>query len=300
MTSYRVNHTTRYRYREPVSLCHNEARLLPCSLPHQLCLHSQLQIQPLPTVYHEREDFFGNRVTYFAVQEPHTLLEVTALSEVQIVPRDIPYLGSALAWQEAGTLLRRKLDPDVLEIRQFLLDSPLVSTSQVLADYAKPSFSSGRTLLEAAHDLMQRIHWEFTYDPEFTTIATPLSEVFEHRRGVCQDFAHLAIGCLRSLGLAARYISGYVETLPPLGQSRLVGTAASHAWVSVYSPGQGWVDFDPTNDQIPTDRHITVAWGRDYSDVTPLKGTILGGSEHVLQVAVEVCRREDADQPQQG
>ncbi len=127
MTSYRVNHTTRYRYREPVSLCHNEARLLPRSLPHQLCLHSQLQIQPLPTVYHEREDFFGNRVTYFAVQEPHTLLEVTALSEVQIVPRDIPYLGSALAWEEVGTLLRRKLDPDVLEIRQFLLDSPLVS-----------------------------------------------------------------------------------------------------------------------------------------------------------------------------
>ena len=294
MTNYHISHTTRYRYHEPVSLCHNEAHLLPRSLPHQLCLHSQLQIQPLPAVCHEREDFFGNRVSYFAVQEPHTLLEVTALSEVQIVPRDIPDLRSALAWEEVGPHLRHGLDPDVLEVRPFLLDSPLISTSQVLADYAAPSFSSSRTLLEATHDLMRRIHWEFIYDSEFTTIATPLNEVLEHRRGVCQDFAHLAIGCLRSLGLAARYVSGYLETLPPPDQPCRVDTAASHAWVSVYSPGQGWVDFDPTNDQIPTDRHITVAWGRDYSDVTPLKGTILGGGEHVLQVAVEVRRREGA------
>lgn len=299
MISYRVSHTTQYHYREPVSLCHNEAHLLPRSLPHQLCLYSQLQIQPQPAVWHERKDFFGNRVAYFAVQEPHTTLEVTALSEVQIIPRDIPDLESALAWEEAGTLLRRDLDPNVLEVRQFLLDSPLVSTSQVLTNYGKPSFSSSRTLLEAAHDLMRRIHEEFTYDPEFTTIATPLSEVFEHRRGVCQDFAHLAIACLRSLGLAARYVSGYLDTSSPPGQPCQADTAASHAWLSVYSPGQGWVDFDPTNDQIPTDRYITVAWGRDYSDVTPLKGTILGGGDHVLQVAVEVRRLGGTNQPKQ-
>jgi transglutaminase-like putative cysteine protease len=215
--NYRVNHTTHYSYSQPVSSCHNEAHLLPRNLAHQLCLHSQLQIQPLPAVYHEREDFFGNRVTYFAVQESHTTLAVTALSEVQIVPKDIPDWASALAWEEVRTLLRHDLNPNMLEARQFLLDSPFVGTSQVLADYAKSSFSSGRTLLDAAHDLMRRIHKDFTYDPEFTTIATPLSEVFEYRRGVCQDFAHLALGCLRSLGLAARYVSGYVETLPPPG-----------------------------------------------------------------------------------
>lgn len=296
MIHYHIYHTTQYRYSEPVSQCHNEAHLSPRSLPHQQCLHSQLQIQPTPAVYQEREDFFGNRVVYFALQEPHTTLEVTALSEVQILPENLPHPGIVSAWEEVRTLLHHGLDSSVLEARQFILDSPLVCISQTLASYAEPSFSNGRPLLEAVHDLMRRIFREFTYDPEFTTVTTPLNDVLVHRRGVCQDFAHLAIGCLRSLGLAARYVSGYLETLPPAGQPRLVGAAASHAWFSVYCPDLGWVDFDPTNDQIPTDRHITVAWGRDYSDVTPLKGTILGGGEHELQVAVEVTRLEGATQ----
>lgn len=291
MISYHVRHTTEYRYSRPVSLCHNEAHVQPRGLPHQRCLYSQLQIHPAPTVRHEREDFFGNRTTYFTIQESHMTLVVTAISEVQILPVVLPDFNSTLAWEEARTRLHHDQSRDVLEARQFRLDSPFVSASAELADYAAPSFSRGRPLLEAVYALMKRIHSEFTYDPEFTTIATPLRIVFEHRRGVCQDFAHLALACLRSLGLAARYVSGYLETFPPPDQPRAVNAAASHAWISVYSPGQGWVDFDPTNDQIPIDRHITVAWGRDYSDVTPLKGTILGGGEHVLQVAVEVQRQ---------
>ncbi|HQT25374.1 MAG TPA: transglutaminase family protein, partial [Burkholderiales bacterium] len=177
---------------------------------------------------------------------------------------------------------------DVPDALQYALDSPFVMTSSELMAYAGPSFTPGRPLLEAVQDLMQRIHADFTYDPGFTTLATPLSEVLAHRRGVCQDFAHLAIGCLRSRGLAARYVSGYIETLPFPGKEKLVGADASHAWFSVYMPELGWMDFDPTNNQIPADRHIVVAWGRDYGDVTPLKGVIFGGGDHELAVSVEV------------
>lgn len=176
--------------------------------------------------------------------------------------------------------------------RQFLLDSPLVQTSPALAAYAKPSFPPGRCVLEAVSDLVQRMRQEFTYEPEATTVSTPINEVLEQRRGVCQDFAHLALGCLHSQGVAARYVSGYLETLRPDDQPNFIGTAASHAWVSVYSPDQGWVDFDPTNNCLPTDGHLTVAWGRDYSDITPLKGVIIGGGIPSLSVAVTVERRE--------
>jgi transglutaminase-like putative cysteine protease len=293
--SYRVRHTTEYRYSQPVSLCHNETHLLPRELPYQHCFSGQLQIHPAPTARHDREDFFGNRVTYFIIQESHAALEVTATSEVHLLPVVLPDFSATPVWEEAKTRLHGDHSREGLEARQFMLDSPFVSASAQFAAYAAPSFSRGRPLLEAVHALMTRIHSEFVYDPEFTTIATPLSTVFEHRRGVCQDFAHLALACLRSLGFAARYVSGYLETFPPPDQPHSANAAASHAWLSVYSPGHGWVDFDPTNDQIPTDRHITVAWGRDYGDVTPLKGTLLGGGTHVLHVDVEVKRRTDRD-----
>lgn len=286
---YRVLHTTQYTYSEPVPLGHNEAYLLPRTLAHQQCLASQLQIEPVPTLRCEREDFFGNRVVYFAIHEPHTRLIVTACSEVQIVPRDMPSLSGSPPWETVCEHLRYESSPAALEARQFVLDSPFVCASPILAAYAEPSFGRGRPVLEAVHDLMRRIHHDFTYDPHFTTVATPVSEVFEHRRGVCQDFAHLALGSVRSLGLAARYVSGYLETPSP-DKADFIGAAASHAWLSVYSPEHGWIDFDPTNDQIPAGQHIVVAWGRDYSDVTPLKGVILGGGEHALQVTVEVNR----------
>ena len=161
-----------------------------------------------------------------------------------------------------------------------------------LHDYAEKSFAKGRPLLEAVEDLTTRLYTDFTYDPGFTTIATPLADVVKHRRGVCQDFAHLGIACLRALGLAARYVSGYIETDPPPDQEPLEGADASHAWFSVYLPQFGWIDFDPTNNQIPADRHITVAWGRDYADVTPLKGVVFGSGTHELSVSVD-CKREN-------
>ena len=177
------------------------------------------------------------------------------------------------------------------ENRQFVLDSPLATTSPELADYAAASFPPGRPLLEAVQDLMERVHHEFTYDPEFSTVTTPLAEVLTRRRGVCQDFAHLSVACLRSLGLAARYVSGYLETLPPPGQSKQPGADESHAWFSVYLPDAGWHDFDPTNNRVPLDQHITTAWGRDYADVTPVKGVIFGGNpDHRPQVSVDMER----------
>ena len=293
MMKYRIVHKTTYRYAEPVTLCHNEAHLIPRSFAGQTCLGSELVVTPAPRVQTTREDFFGNPVYYFAIQQPHDELTVTATSEVQSEPEGQLHFASETPWNEAVLRLSRDLSTRILEARQYLLDSPMARSWGALADYATPSFPKGRPLAEAVHDLMQRIHKEFIYDPGFTTVATPLTDVFEHRRGVCQDFAHLAIACLRSQGLAARYVSGYIETLPPPGQEKLVGADASHAWFSVFDPDVGWLDFDPTNNQIPMEQHITTAWGRDYSDITPLKGVIYGGGpSHETDVSVDVSRLE--------
>jgi transglutaminase-like putative cysteine protease len=292
---YSISHTTQYQYSDPVTLCHNEAHLLPRSLSRQRCLDARLYVQPTPTVYHERKDFFGNRVVYFSIEEPHSTLAVTASSEMEMSSLALPDVQATPPWEEVQQLLRQGVSRGALEARQFLLDSPMVTASVTLTAYAREVFTPGRPLLFATQELMRRIFTEFTYDPEFTTVATPVDEVFAHKRGVCQDFAHFAIACMRSLGLAARYISGYLETLPPAGQPQLIGSAASHAWVSVYCPELGWVDFDPTNDTMPADQHIIVAWGRDYSDVTPLKGTILGGGEHELKVEVEVRKVDERE-----
>ncbi len=290
MIRYRVTHVTEYRYSASVSQCQNEAHLLPRSTSRQKCEHGQLRIQPLPAVYRDRDDFFGNRVTYFAIQKPHVSLSVTARSEVLIVPSVPPQLQASPAWEEVRHSVSKDTSRAGIEARQFLLDSPLVSGSAALAAYAATAFAPNRPLLEAVADLVQRISQEFTYEPEATTVSTPLNKVLNHRQGVCQDFAHVAIGCLRTHGIAARYVSGYLETAVPDGQPQLTGVTASHAWVSVYCPGQGWIDFDPTNNSIPTDQHITVAWGRDYSDVTPLKGVVVGGGNPDLDVAVTAER----------
>ena len=293
MILYRVSHTTQYQYNEPVTLCHNEAHLLPRSLSRQRCIDARLRIYPRPTIYHERKDLFGNRVVYFSIERPHATLEVTALCELQVDAIPPTALETTPAWNEVQAILRYNTSRWGLEARQFLLDSPFVRTDALFAEYARMSFPSGCPLLVAIRDLMRRIFTEFTYDPDFTTVATPLHEVFEHKRGVCQDFAHFMIACLRSLGLPARYVSGYLETVPVGGRPELVGAVASHAWVSVHCPELGWIDFDPTNDLMPSNQHIIIAWGRDYSDVTPLKGTILGGGEHELKVAVDVKRIEE-------
>lgn len=286
---YQITHTTEYAYRKTVSTCHNEIHLIPRNFSRQDCISHQLQIHPVPADYRERCDFFGNTVASFSIHQPHERLIVTASSEV-VVEAEKPQLDfyQDIRWESVCERLHANEELENLEARQYLLDSPLVAGTSELADYAKPSFCKGRYLMDAVSDLMQRIHVDFAYDPHFTTVSTPLDEVLEHRRGVCQDFAHLAIGCLRSQGIPARYVSGYVETLPPPGQTRLVGADASHAWFSVYMPERGWLDFDPTNNQMPMDRHVTLAWGRDYSDVTPLKGVIFGGGEHSVNVSVDV------------
>lgn len=285
---YRVTHRTEYEYSAPVALCHSEARLLPRRTTWQHCRAGQVEVRPRPAFTAERCDFFGNRVLYFGIQDIHKTLQVIARSQVRVDERPFSPDSASPPWEEARRRLREDPNPRVVEARQFALDSPFVARAPALADYARASFAPGRPLLQAALDLTRRVYREFVYDPEFTTVATPLDEVLAQRRGVCQDFAHLAIGCLRSLGLAARYVSGYLETIPPPGKPRLTGADASHAWLAVYLPRQGWAELDPTNDCMPGQRHIILAWGRDYADVAPLQGVMSGGGAHDLEVAVDV------------
>jgi transglutaminase-like putative cysteine protease len=291
---YLITHKTAYEYSDTVGQSYNEARLLPRLCQHQNLISARLEISPTEADYRIHEDFFGNQVAYFSINEPHQKFSITAISEVQIFSQ-VGQLnfGQGTSWEAVQEILKHDRRLEVQDARQYVLDSPFVISSSKLADYARPSFSAGRPLMEAVYDLMRRIHVDFTFDPEFSTVATPLHTVLDHRRGVCQDFAHLAIGCIRSHGLAARYVSGYIETIPPPGEEKLTGADASHAWFSVYLPDVGWMDFDPTNNQIPSDQHITVAWGRDYGDVTPLKGVIFGGQNHELKVSVEVERLGD-------
>jgi len=293
--NFKVTHMTRYLYSAPVSLCRNQACILPRETLQQKCLSSQLQIEPPPSDLRERSDFFGNRLSHFAIQEAHKELLVTATSEVSVAAADPARLGKGnlRSWDEVGRILAADRSTDTLAALPFLYDSPFIKRFPKLVDFARPSFPANRPLVDAVTDLMQRIYHEFTYDPGFSTISTPLDEVLKNRRGVCQDFAHLGIACLRSMGLAARYVSGYIETLPPPGQERLVGADASHAWFSVYAADAGWIDFDPTNNQIPVEQHITVSWGRDFSDVSPLRGIALGGGKHKVIVSVDVARRPD-------
>jgi transglutaminase-like putative cysteine protease len=286
---YRVTHTTAYRYGKQVSLCHNLVHLTPRTCARQTCLSSQLQMTPAPKLCVEQTDFFGNRATYFMVEEPHEHLTVRAVSETEVLPLAMPTDAVTPPWESVRAFLEHDRSPQGLEACQFVYDSHYVKASAGLAEYALPSFPAGRPMFEAARDLTRRIYQDFLYDPKATTVATPLHEVLERRRGVCQDFAHLQIGCLRSLGLSARYISGYLRTYPPPGEERLVGVDASHAWLSVYCPGLGWVDLDPTNDLIPSDGHLILAWGRDYDDVSPVKGVNLGGGRHSVAVGVDVA-----------
>ena len=290
---YRIVHNTKYVYSEPASLCQNEARLTPRTFYKQHCLNSSLDIDPKPVSIHQRTDFFGNTVHYFAIDSPHNHLTINVTSEVEL--KDSVFvrpMSDTMSWEEAVRHIKNDHSFDALEPRSFVMDSPLIAATPELYYYSKDSFTFGRPLVEAVNELTSRIFQDFTYSPSYTTIATPLSHVLQHRRGVCQDFAHIAIGCIRAMELAGRYVSGYIETVAPPGTEKLVGTDASHAWFSVYVPHFGWLDFDPTNNQIPEHRHITVAWGRDYSDVPPIKGVFFGGGTHELIVSVDVGKRD--------
>jgi transglutaminase-like putative cysteine protease len=282
---YDVTHTTEYDYSESVAVAHHVARLKPRDLPHQECVHHELAIAPAPAVTSTYEDYFGNLVTIVAVQGAHTHLVIRARSTVTVTRPYLPPPGDTPPWEAAAD--RAQLPFDAVE---FVFDSTASRSQFIVEGYARASFPAGRPLLDGVLDLTARIHDEFTFDPKATTVATPLTEVFASRRGVCQDFARLEIACLRSLGIPARYVSGYMETVPPPGTPRLVGADASHAWLSVYCHGIGWIPVDPTNNLLPSDTHITVAWGRDYNDVSPVRGVILGGGAHALQVHVDVVR----------
>lgn len=279
----------RYHYGAPVNRCRNEAHLCPRDTDRQTCVEHDLVVDPAPTGWGERADFYGNPVTTFVVDGPSVVMTVTAVSTVDVIDVDpLPAVGPI--WTEALDLLTNDLSPDMLDAREFCFESPLVSTAKVVRDYAEPSFATGAPLVDAVTDLTERIHRDFIYDPGFTTVTTPVDEVLDHWRGVCQDFAHLAVGCVRSMGPAARYCSGYLETAPPPGTERLVGADASHAWLSEFVPGWGWLDLDPTNDKIVGSNSVTTAQGRDFGDVSPLKGIVFGGGDsHTLDASVDVA-----------
>jgi transglutaminase-like putative cysteine protease len=287
---YRISHVTSYEYSEAVSICHNEARLTPRATDQQRVLRSQLLVEPAVASLAQETDYFGNVVHWFSLQEAHTRLSVTAMSEVDVKRFEPPAAALSGPWESARDKIRTARSPESLGAYELTFESAHVKLDSDLAEYARASFAPGRPLLEAALDLTRRIHAEFEYDPGSTTVATPPKDVLKARRGVCQDFAHLEIAMLRSLGLAARYVSGYVYNRPREGERVLTGADASHAWLGLYVPGFGYVDLDPTNGVIPSDEHVTLAWGRDFSDASPLKGVILGGGAHRLTVAVEVAR----------
>ena len=289
---YKISHTTVYTYTEGVPFCHNEVHLTPRDHARQSCISNRLIIKPQPKWIESVLDYFGNSVSFFTIEEGHQKLSVTAASKVHV--SELPPLApSKMSWESVRDQLAADRSPTALEAYQYVFDSPHVPTSPDLAAYAAISFTPGRPWLESLLHLTRRIYTEFKYDKTATNIHTPPSEVLRLRRGVCQDFAHLQIGCLRSLGLSARYVSGYLVTSPPPGQQRLVGADASHAWLSAYSPEQGWIDADPTNDLVPSLEHISLAWGRDYSDVTPIKGVYIGGGHNGMSVAVDVLPLPD-------
>lgn len=286
---FKVRHTTTYRYTEPVQLSHHAAHLRPRQVDGQSVSQVRISIRPQPEVLHEAgADYFGNPISFFTIQSPHSTLVIDASFMVETSARPTLLRPAGQAWDSVRLNTwsgARGVEDAVMD---FVFASPQVPTLVEAERFALPSFPPGRSLTEAVMDLNRRIHKEFAFDPEATDVGTPLASVFQQRRGVCQDFAHVGIACLRAMGLAARYVSGYIRTVAPPGKEKLVGADASHAWLSVYQPGWGWLDLDPTNDMAAGEDHIVVAWGRDYDDVTPVRGVVLGGGEHQVSVAVDV------------
>lgn len=291
---YRIRHVTRYKYADAVSIAHNEARLIPRQTPYQQVHSTRLMVEPTPTYLDQERDYYGNWLSRFSLEEEHSEFAITAESDVTV--RRPPSFSDVQTppWEAVVARLREPGPPEDVEAFELTFDSPYVRHFPELQQLASSVFVAGRPVLDGALALTTRIHEELTYDPKATTVATPLSEVVEHKRGVCQDFAHYQIACLRSLGLAARYVSGYLRTYPPEGKPRLEGADASHAWVSLYVPGHGWVDLDPTNDMRAGLDHTTVGWGRDFGDLSPLKGVVLGGGSHTVSVSVNVAPVEQA------
>jgi transglutaminase-like putative cysteine protease len=285
---FEVSHRTTYNYGKPVLQSEHLVYMTPRSGTRQSVQRHSLLIEPAPSANIAIEDYFGNSSAILTIEDEHSEFVIHARSTVEVYGRAPPLTGMSVAWEDVTAKARRgegKLDIDVL---QFVSASRHTRIVPAAIDYVRPSFPPGRPILEAALDLTQRIYREFTFDSTATDISTPVSHVLAERRGVCQDFAHLAITCLRALGLPVRYVSGYLLTYPPPGKEKLKGADASHAWISVWAPEAGWVDFDPTNGIMPSEEHITVAYGRDYGDVSPISGVLLGGSKQAMKVEVDV------------
>jgi len=322
MTDYQIHHITDYTYEDAASLSYNEAHLLPRSIKtmlyNQQVTDAQIQIEPGWNDYSERQDFFGNRVIYYTVRQPHTQIAITASSRVRVdgqlgpvnQTRD-PVTDANQAsqpaafwlwenadqtepWEDVVLQMRGELcddqSPEVLDAQQFCLPSPLIPVVDIVAEMANVHFWPRRPIVEATLSLMTAIFNEFDFVPDATDVTTPISEVMEKRQGVCQDFAQLMICALRCQGLAARYMSGYIESIPPAGEIKLEGSDASHAWCSLYVPKLGWIDFDPTNNLLPIEQHVILGWGRDFGDVTPIKGVYYGGNNQTLNVSVDMKR----------
>ncbi len=284
---YRVTHETTYTYEELVSICHNELRLQPRDTERQRRLGTALHISPVPRAASLELDYFGNPTHFFTVEEPHHGMVLVAESELEIDRSSEEPLFTP-PWESLRDRVREDRSHDGLAAFEMTFASPLVPVDREFASYAAPFFPRGGEILECVVELTHRIHTDFAYRPGATSVSTPVRDVLAAREGVCQDFSHVQLACLRALGLPARYVSGYLHTQPADGRERLVGADASHAWVSVYCGDAGWLDVDPTNDLVVSDQHLTLAWGRDYGDVPPIKGVILGSGGHTVEVAVDV------------
>ena len=284
---YIVEHETRYAYTAPVSQSWQLARLTPRMLPWQKLLSHSLQIDPPPDERRDELDAFGNMVTHFALHGAHRVLRVRMSCVVEVGERPLP-LAEEPSWESVRDALKREPQQDDLVPASMCEPTPLLPLSDGARQYAAASFARGRPWFDVVTELMQRIHRDFEFEPGATTVSTSVDEVLHQKRGVCQDFAHLMLACLRAYALPARYVSGYLRTDPPPGMPRLIGVDASHAWVAAYSPQHGWIEFDPTNNQRADARYITLTWGADFADVVPLRGVILGGGKQTMDVEVSV------------
>lgn len=286
--AYEILHETIYEYVGSVSISHHVLRLAPRMLDQQRVIAHELEVDPAPSVLSEHVDYFGNRTQFMTVEGAHTRLLIRSRASVAVGPAFVPEPSETAPWDAVRAFCQADHAGPGLEAHEFTYGSPLAPARAEFGDYAAASFPRRRPLLEGVLDLTRRIGRDFAFDTTATSVATPVREFFQKRRGVCQDFAQFQIACLRSLGLPARYVSGYLETDPPPGQPKLRGVDASHAWVAFYCPGLGWIDVDPTNNCLPSMRHITIGWGRDFGDVSPLKGVIMGGQGQTLSVGVDV------------
>lgn len=285
MPRYQVSHKTTYKYSAPVTQSHHILHLAPRAVGNQKIQRQSILVEPPPAWRKDRTDYFGNPMTLIALEAEHRELTVSAHSEVEVIPAAQPAFQATPNWEQVRDMIAAG---GAEKISAFRCPSRHASPTLQLDRFARASFADGTPILEGARHLMQTIFDEFSFDNSTTDVSTPVQQVLEQKSGVCQDFAHLMIAAIRSLGLPARYVSGYIMTHPPEGQAKLEGSDASHAWVSVWSPDTGWVDFDPTNNLVNSPEHITIAHGRDFEDVSPISGVLLGGGSHSVEVAVDV------------